>query len=38
MSSDDIGRASKARWIWVSAGSEALIGGGRGGRERNPPV
>ena len=38
ISSDDIGRASKATWICVSGGSEGLIGGGRDGNERKPPV
>lgn len=38
MSGDEMGRASKARWMWERRGSAGFGGGGRGGRERNPPV
>ncbi len=38
ISSEDIGRASKARCICVRGGSEGLIGGGRDGNDRKPPV
>lgn len=38
MSSEEIGRASKAMWMWERWGSAGLIGGGRCGSERKPPV
>jgi hypothetical protein len=38
MSSEEIGRASNARWMCVSGGSEGLIGGGKDGKDRKPPV
>lgn len=38
MSSEDIGRASNARWICDRRGRAGLGGGGIAGRERKPPV
>lgn len=38
ISSEEIGKASKARWMCVKAGRFGFMGGGKGGRERNPPV
>lgn len=38
MSSEEMGRPSKARWMWVKAGIVGFGEGGCVGRERKPPV